>query len=404
MDAEDIARSIDEAKHQKPQVLSTSQSEASKKDGPTIRQRWRDTMFYRHVDLIPNFEFGYWEETLRNWHKEGLPEHVNDGNSAYAWFGIEDWEWAWAELSLSPIFPDETLADDGEIRTYRDGGSGAIAQINTHGNKSIPHFTEFLLKDRQSWEEHFLPRLQPDSARLVGDWKQKAIAWRQSQRPVTIGIGSLMGMPRNWMGFEGIALMQYDDPKLLEEIIEQSCQVICSTLEMALPMAEFDFGSGWEDICFNSGPILSVDFIRSVVVPRYRRITDLLKKHGVHVAWYDCDGNIQPVIDCFLEGGVNTLFPVEVHGGSDPVEIRQRWPGIHMQGGVDKMILLKGPKAIRAELERIAPLVREGGFLPGIDHRVQADVTYENYRTYLKLKRQILGVGGKPQYDESKVG
>ena len=30
----------------------------------------------------------------------------------------------------------------------------------------------------------------------------------------------MIGMPRNWIGFENIALMVYDDPELLEDILE----------------------------------------------------------------------------------------------------------------------------------------------------------------------------------------
>jgi uroporphyrinogen decarboxylase len=138
-------------------------------------------------------------------------------------------------------------------------------------------------------------------------------------------------------------------------------------------------------------------------VPRYQRITGLLARHGCHLAWTDCDGNIMPVVDSFLAGGINVMFPVEVNGGSDPVAMRRRWPGLRMQGGFCKMRLAEGRTAIRAEFERLQPMVREGGFVPGVDHRVQADVGYDDYRFYLKLKRDLLGVGGVPQYDESTI-
>ena len=97
------------------------------------------------------------------------------------------------------------------------------------------------------------------------------------------------------------------------------------------------------------------------------------------------------------------MFPVEVHAGSDPVLIRNKWPDILLQGGVDKIKLAKGKEEIRAEMERLLPLVKYGGFLPGVDHRVPADVSLGNYKYYLKLKRDMFGAGGIPQYDEGKV-
>ena len=45
----------------------------------------------------------------------------------------------------------------------------------------------------------------------------------------------------------------------------------------------------------------------------------------------------------------------------------------------------------------------ESGFIPGVDHRVPADVSLENYKYYLKLKRDMFDAGGIPQYNESGV-
>ena len=35
-----------------------------------------------------------------------------------------------------------------------------------------------------------------------------------------IGLGSYFGTPRNWIGFENLAIMCYDDRELVEEIVE----------------------------------------------------------------------------------------------------------------------------------------------------------------------------------------
>ena len=62
-------------------------------------------------------------------------------------------------------------------------------------------------------------------------------------------------------------------------------------------------------------------------------------------------------------------------------------------GGVDKMALRKGPNEIEKEILRIKPVLDDGGFIPHIDHRVPADVSLENYRFYLKFKKEIFGIG-----------
>ena len=51
------------------------------------------------------------------------------------------------------------------------------------------------------------------------------------------------------------------------------------------------------------------------------------------------------------------------------------------------------PKAISAEVERLAPLVEEGGFIPHCDHRVPADVPRTHYVHYMKEAKRVWGKG-----------
>ena len=45
----------------------------------------------------------------------------------------------------------------------------------------------------------------------------------------------------------------------------------------------------------------------------------------------------------------------------------------------------KGEAAMRSEFERIAPLMKTGGFIPSVDHQTPPSVSMENYRIFLKL-------------------
>ncbi|MHC4871737.1 MAG: uroporphyrinogen decarboxylase family protein [Planctomycetota bacterium] len=399
MDAEEI-QELAEKKIDAGSISSGCESGS----GMTLKERWRRTMFYQSVDKRPNMEFGYWAETLTEWHKQGLPETIVDEKSAYEFFGIENWEMVWANVGLIPAFPHEIIEEDENYQIYRDS-SRVTCKINTTGHKSIPHYIDFGLKDRKDWEL-FKEKLDPDDPkRFPENWDELVSAYNNTDKPLGINFGSMIGVPRNWIGFENIALMTYDDPELLEEIVETLCQVSCTVLEKVLKDVSVDFGAGWEDICFNSGPIVSPAFMREVVLPRYKRITDLLKKHGVYISWTDCDGNLNPIADIFMEGGINCMFPVEVNGGTDPVALRERFgTEMHFQGGFCKMKFCESPEAIEKELLRLLPVVEEGGFVPGVDHRVQADAPLSNYIYYMKRKRELYNLGGTPQYDESKVG
>lgn len=372
----------------------------------TLRERFQRVMHYQKPDRLPFFEFGYWAETLPNWHRQGLPEEINDEGRAYEFFGIENWGGFPVNAGLLPAFDYEVVEEDEEYITYRNGDR-ALMQERKGVIHTIPHYLEFGLKTWDDWAA-FKERLDPNDSRRWPqgeDWARAVKAANEADYPVSIGIGSMIGVPRNWIGFQNIGLMSYDDPDLLDDIIETLCVLVCTVIERALREVRFDFGAGWEDICYNSGPILSPRFFDRYVVPRYRRITDLCRLYGVDVSWTDCDGNVVPIIPQFLAGGINCMFPIEVRGGSDPVAMRVQFGReLRLCGGFDKMAYYKGAEGIEAELQRLKPTVDEGAFIPCCDHRVPADVTYESYLWYLKCKRELFEAGAKqPQYDESKL-
>jgi hypothetical protein len=56
-----------------------------------------------------------------------------------------------------------------------------------------------------------------------------------------------------------------------------------------------------------------------------------------------------------------------------------------MIGHFDKMVMPRGETAMRAEFDRLTPLVRMGGFIPSVDHQTPPGVSLEQYRIYLRL-------------------
>ncbi len=358
----------------------------------TQRERFIACMTYQPVDHVPDREFGYWDDTFKRWHSEGLPEEIDNNAVADEFFGFERTMSVPAPLGLMPGFSTEVIEETDEYRIIQDG-EGVKKIVYTDDTDTIPKYLEFPIKDRASWEQ-FKERLRiEDPARYRDDWDEIARRTRESDVPVMISCGSLFGRLRNWIGFEGIALMCYDDPELLEEMIEHMCRLACAVIEPAVRTCQIDMGAFWEDINFKQGCIISPSMFRRWLTPRYKRITDLVYSAGATLCYVDSDGNVTDVIDGWLEGGVNCMFPVEVAAGSDPLEIRRRWgQGCLMMGGVNKRALAAGRDAIVEELKRLKPLVDEGGYIPHVDHRVPPDVSYEDYLFYLRTKREMYGI------------
>ena len=371
------------------------------------RERWVRCMHFKPVDHVPDEEFGYWEENFKVWQEQGLPKDVNNNGQADRYFEFAPRSGIPGSLGLVPGFKSEVIEETDEYRIIVNG-EGAKQQIFKDGTSTIPHFIEFGLKGRKEWEELYKPRLDISLASRYpenrDDWEQIKTRLNDPNwdRPVGIGTGSLFGWLRNWAGFEGIAMLCYDDPELIAEMVDHLGILISSVVKRAAQEIKIDYGAGWEDMCFNHGPIISPTMVRKFMTHNYKRITDALKPSGCDIVYTDCDGNINDMLDPWLEGGVNGIFPVDVVGGSDPVKIRRKYGDkIVILGGVNKHALIAGKDAIRTEIKKIKPYVLEGGWIPHVDHRCPPDVTFENYLYYLDVKRETFGIP-KPEEFESR--
>ncbi len=366
------------------------------------RERWHRVFHFQSVDHVPDLEFGYWKDTLAVWHRQGLPREINTNGLADQYFGFARRETAGVNVSLYPSFRPRILGWEGDEKLMLDK-SGAKCLVRKDGRSTIPQFLEYPVKDRVSWER-FKERLDPRTrGRYPSDWEQRKAEWRDRDYPLVIGAGSLFGWIRNWVGLENLAVMLYDDRKLVEDMMDHLVYLITTTITPALEQVQFDAASMWEDMAYKAGPMISPKLFRELLVPRYKVITDLLHRHGVDVVYLDCDGNINQIVGLWLEAGVNCMFPLEIRGGSDPIPIREKYgQQVLLLGGVDKTQLIAGKEAIRAEIKRLEKLVADGGYIPHVDHRVPPDVTLENYRYYLKVKREAFGIPepGPAEIDE----
>ena len=107
-----------------------------------------------------------------------------------------------------------------------------------------------------------------------------------------------------------------------------------------------------------------------MITPRYARIHKKLKEHGIDIWWTDCDGDIRPILEPMMEGGINTMFPFEVNSSGHPADLLAEYgKDLRILGGFDKMELGKGREAIKAYMEGLVDLVERGGFIPFCDHR-----------------------------------
>jgi uroporphyrinogen-III decarboxylase len=78
-------------------------------------------------------------------------------------------------------------------------------------------------------------------------------------------------------------------------------------------------------------------------------------------------------------------LPLERQAGVNGMALRPQFPKLLMVGHYNKMVMTGGEDAMRAEFERLLPLMKTGGFIPSVDHQTPPSVSLDNYRIYLEL-------------------
>lgn len=200
--------------------------------------------------------------------------------------------------------------------------------------------------------------------------------------------------PRQLMGEEAFCIALYEEPELIHDILETIADTAVKVLERVGNVVPVDNLIIHEDMAGKSGPLMGPGHIREFLMPYYRRIWDCASSYGATLFSQDSDGDMNAVIDAFIECGVNGFYPCEPAAGMDIVKLRQKYGHkIYFKGGVDKYVLLKDFASIKKELEyKMSAPMLGGGTIFAIDHRIPNGVPIENYRYYVKTGRELLNL------------
>jgi hypothetical protein len=361
------------------------------------RERFLRTLQFQPVDRLPDLEFGAWQQTIDRWQQEGMTAAPNAVHGVLdLYFNVDSSEWGPGlnvRNGLCPAFDKIVLEERGTHQIVQDADGTIAEQIRPELGASIPHYIRHAIVTRADWQKIRDERLDPDNPdRFPPHLDAICRRLNKAEYPITFSCGSLYGWLRNWMGVEHVSLTLYDDRPWIEEMMEHLTDLTLAILSKLAGKVRIDLGAWWEDMCGNHGSLLSPRMFSEMMVPRYKRVNDFLRKEfGTELNHVDCDGNIHELVSLWLDGGVNVMFPIEV-AHTDAYRIAQEFGRrAPMRGAYDKRALIEGPAAIDAEFARIAPLMKRGGLIPHTDHLVPPDVSLANYTYYRRRKCEILG-------------
>ena len=85
------------------------------------------------------------------------------------------------------------------------------------------------------------------------------------------------------MRLENFCLVLYDNRPFVEKVLDHYCDWTTAVAERICQL-EFDIFITPDDMAFNTGPFLTAEVFREIVLPRYQRLGDKITSLGSSTA------------------------------------------------------------------------------------------------------------------------
>lgn len=285
--------------------------------------------------------------------------------------------------------PEELLVETDEYLLGIDRYGRRVKLCK--GAATIPLPLDYPVRDMDDWRalrHHY----EFSEERFRPGWEEAARRAAAEGKVVSVSIPGGFDEPRQLMGEEGLCVAFYDQPELIHEMLRTMGETARRVLDRVSNLVQVDQLNVHEDMAGKSGPLAGPRQVAEFIAPYYLGVWEMLRDRGARLFDQDSDGNMNSVVQAFIDAGVNVMHPLEPAAGMDIVALRERFgEKLAFVGGLDKHVLRRGEAAIVAELEhKIPPMIRTGGCMLGLDHRIPNGTPLEAYRFYIAKAWEIM--------------
>ena len=344
-------------------------------------------MDYRRAERLPLMVIDPYESlTVDRWHQEGVPPGI--------------WPATFLRLDPSPgisvnFYPNppfEKVRLSENEREYVETDEWGCTVLRHKAAPGMYYgFLDHPVKTMEDWLRYkerlnpaFPGRLSPAPTEFIARAKASGTAVGVNLWPWFFRYGFyLMGMERFLTAF-------YDLPELIHDIFAHIAEITITTLKPVLSQVTIDWVAYSEDLAFRNGPHISPALYRKFWLPHQNPVTQMFRDAGVPVISLYTSGNCEALLPLALENGINATWPCERNSRMDPLLLRQKYGrDLRLVGGIAHHCLVGSKADIDAEVQRLIPLAREGGFIPMLDDMIPPEVPFENYCHCIEAMRAI---------------
>ncbi len=349
----------------------------------TERERMIRTYKRQETDRIPMVD-APWAGTVRRWHREGLPENI-------AWedyFGFDRCIRVFTDNS--PRFEKKVLEQTERYRI--ETTSWGATQKVFNELDSTPEVLDFYCDSSDKWAEVKAAMLKDYDDRI--DWKLLERCYPQCKaegRFLQLGLWFGFDVAHSRLtGTENMLIGMREEPEWVTDIFDT---YLTTTLNLAQKILdagyEFDGVFWYDDMGYKGSPFFSPNDYRTLLKPYHKKAVDWAHERGLVTEMHSC-GYIEPLLPDVVDIGVEMLNPLEVKAGMDPDRLKKLYGDkLAFHGGINAQ-LWDNIELVKAEMERIIPIMKEGGgYVFASDHSIPSSVSFETMTEISRLAHDL---------------
>jgi len=259
--------------------------------------------------------------------------------------------------------------------------------------EAVPIITTHPLADLRDQKNYSFP--DPDS---MNRFKSIELAMERfgENKGIILNVRDGFSDMRDLLGYEQSLMGLLLEPEAFTSLLNR---VVDYNLMLAKVVKErygLEIIATTDDIATNSGLLMNPDLYHELIAPTFKRAVSGFKDMGYkHIK--HCDGNIDAVLDFWIECGIDAIDPVDPAAGYSLKGFREKLgEGICLKGNVDcRGALCSGTiDEVVDEVKICLETGRNGGLIISSSNTIHSGVIPENYQAMLDtIKKFQLSAG-----------
>ena len=325
-----------------------------------------------------------WGGTVRRWKNEGMPEDVDWQD----YFGFD--KIVRIGTDNSPRHPYKVLEETDRYKIVTTGWGQTQKQFKELD--STPEVLDSYYNSSLRWEEAKERMLTHYEDRIPWNYiKENYPKWKAEGRFMQLLIWFGFDVTHSHMaGTENVLVGMYEEPEWITDMFDTYLQVSLGLAQKILDAGyEFDGIFWYDDMGYKNSPFFSPQMYRELLKPYHKKAVDWAHERGMVTELHSC-GFIDPLIPDLVDIGLEMLNPLEIKAGMDPNKLKSLYGDkLAFHGGINAQLWDK-PELVKAEMERIIPIMKEGGgYVFASDHSIPNSVSFETMKQISELEHKL---------------